>query len=109
MFSGITLASLSGAVISIAEQIGKVILHFMAIVAICSVLYPILPNDPFRASINNISSFFSGYSNIINTFIPVKFIVSSMLFAVATKYFLWLYKRTIKAVTDDNADDFVNV
>ena len=106
---GISIAAISGAVVSLAEHVGKMLVGVVAFVIITALLMDFLPNDPFREAISGFVSFIAPYGKMINTFIPVKFCASSMFFVVAVKYGMWIWKKLYAVALNQSSDDVVDM
>lgn len=106
---GLAISSIASSVISVLQHVGKIIISVIAFVFVTSLLMDILPNDPFRAVIVQWTGFIAPYGAILNTFIPVRLVGTSTLFVVATKYFMWIYKKVFAIFVDTSSDDLVDV
>lgn len=89
---GLTFGAFVLAVQSFLSWIAKKALSVALVVVALFAIVPILPDDPLRSDILTISGTFSQFSDFINWLVPVDFIVTSTLFAVACRMFYYLYK-----------------
>lgn len=103
------MAALAGSALAILHKIGSILIGVLVFVLVTAVFMGVLPDDPFRPAIASFASMVAPYGAIIGTFIPVKFIASSTAFVVATKYFIWIYRKLYGVVLETSSGDAVDV
>lgn len=76
----------------------KWILRILLLVAFIALIYPLLPDDPFRSIILSFRTSMQPFSVLINWMLPVDYIVSSSFFWVACKLFFIVYKMIANSI-----------
>lgn len=100
MFAFISLEAIKGAVVSVLQQLGKVILTLMVFVAVLAIIYPLLPDDPFRDTIISYGQTVKQYYDWVNWFIDVPLLSGTMLFYAMWRYAYWVYRHVGGIVMD---------
>lgn len=86
-----TLSALLGTVQVLVQEAIKFLWKVFIIVAVLLLISAVLPPDPFQQSIITFSGTMAQWSDLINYFIPVRFIITSAFFYTAFKYFMYAY------------------
>lgn len=100
LFGLISLEAVKGAVVSLLQWIGRVIFRLLALAAVLLVLWPLLPTDPFRASILQAAYVVRDYAAWVNYFLDVPVLVGVFLFYAAWRYVYWTYRHIGGIVMD---------
>lgn len=76
----------------------KWILKILLVVAFIAIIYPLLPDDPFRGKILEIRGTFGAFEQLFNWCLPVGFITTSILFWACCELFYVIYKIVARAI-----------
>lgn len=93
LFSFISIESLKGALASLLQQLGKILFTIFVFVSILTILYPLLPSDPFRLDILAFAASVKPFAAWINYFVDVHLIVGVFLFYAAWRYVYFVYRQ----------------
>lgn len=102
LFTFISIESLKGALASLLHQLGKILFTIFVFVSILTIIFPLLPNDPFRLDILAFAATVKPYAAWINYFVDVPLIVAVFLFYAAWRYVYWVYRRLGGIVMESN-------
>ena len=86
---GLTIAALGGSALSLLQSIAKIVLKLVLLVVALSAVVPLLPDDPFREGIIQISATWEQWSDLVNWFIPSELILTSTLFGITCYIFFF--------------------
>lgn len=100
LFGFISVEALKGAVASLMQQLGKVLFTLLVLSVILTLIYPLLPSDPFRASILEYAAQVKPYAQWLNWFINVPLLVEIFLFYAMWRYAYWVYRHVGGIVMD---------
>lgn len=89
----ISLAALKGAVVSMLEELGRVLLRILALVSVMAIFWPLLPNDPFKGSILAYAPIAKNAYHWINWVVDVPTLVTIVAFYAMWRYFYWAYRK----------------
>lgn len=81
-------ALILGYLVRASEELGKIVIKILVLLAIVSVLLRFLPEDPFQEKIIEYTSVLAPYVTLLNFFVPVKFCMFCLAFFIAFKYLI---------------------
>lgn len=105
----ISIEAVKGAAVSLLQWIGRAITAVFFLVVFCAALSLVLPADPFRPAIVEAATLIAQYSKWVNLILPVSYIITSTLFVVSFKYFIFAYKKLGGVLMDSAGQAFFDV
>lgn len=86
---GLTIAALGSSALSFLQSIAKIVLKLVLLVVALSAVVPLLPGDPFREGIIQISATWEQWADLVNWIIPSGLILTSTLFGITCYIFFF--------------------
>ena len=100
LFGFISLEALKGAVASLLQQLGRILFLILVFASVLALIYPLLPDDPFREFITTYAASIKPYADWINWLIDVPLCSSIMLFYALWRYAYWVYRHIAGIIVD---------
>ena len=93
MFAGLSMAALGTALLDLGKEVAHLVLRVMLFLAVMALIWPLLPNDPFRDTLIDFAVTLAPYAHWINLVAPVPFIASASPFYAAYRYAFFCYRK----------------